>query len=595
MEESGVENVPKTALWKRLFRVPAFYCLFALIGCIIALVHSEPSIHNVHVIRNHQDSIVTLPYSEEMGKGEIFYVEMDVVPSWAKNFSIKLTPDDCFKAIFINDAEVSLDKYPDHCSWAKGFTIPAKDLEKFAGEADTYHFSMKVENGGGAAGINATAFTVSIAKNLLYIFAALLVAIITFSIGCKLHINKKLLLLFLLGLFLRVAYTQNTGYRERSYDVDGHLEYINIIADKHHIPDASEGWSCYHPPLYYLGAVPVKYISSWFGLSQTGATQWYSLFISLATLAFGLACLRIFAFGRAFWIAAILWTFWPGFVLSAPRIGNDILFYFAHVLCLWACLRYITESKGNFLLIAVLSAFAAYWSKSTGAITIALTALTMVIHFIPRVFSYAKKFKSEYFSIGIFAALSITAGALMLRSKGLIANTSGLNGHLKVGKDPVHFLYFDIPNFIAQPFTSAWADGKGREYFWNYLAKTSLFGEFELTSSELGIWLATIISVAFIILLIIGIIGLWKTKWSKASIILGAQAIAFFTATAYLRYKYPYSCSNDFRFIMPVLLSCGYCVGNGIFAGNTSLRWKFFGSITTAIFVGCSIALILIL
>lgn len=595
MEETGVKNVPKMALWKRLLRAPAFYCLFALVGCIIALIHSEPNIHNVHIIRNHQDSIVTLPYSEGMRKGEIFYVEMDVAPSWTNSINVKLTPDDCFKAISINDADVNLEKYPDHCSWSKGFTIPAKDINELVGQAKSYHFFMTIENGGGSAGVNATAFTTSFAKKLLYIFVALLIAIITFSIGCRLRINKKLLLLFLLGLFLRVAYTQNTGYRERSYDADGHLEYVNIIADEHHIPDASEGWSCYHPPFYYVGAVPFKYVFEFFGLPATAAVQWYSLFISLATLAFGLACLRIFASGGAFWIAAILWTFWPGFVLSAPRIGNDILFYFAHVLCLWACLRYITESKGKFLLIAVLSAFAAYWSKSTGAITIALTALTMAIHFIPRVFSYAKKFKSEYFSIGIFAALSITATILMLRGSALIGNSSGLHSHLKVGNAARNFLYFDIPNFITEPFTSAWSDGKGREYFWNYLAKTSLFGEFELNTSEFGIWLATIISIAFIILLIIGIIGLWKTKWSKASIILGAQAIAFFVAAAYLRYKYPYSCSNDFRYIIPVLISCTYCVGNGIFAGNTSLRWKFFGSITTAIFVGCSIALILIL
>ena len=33
--------------------------------------------------------------------------------------------------------------------------------------------------------------------------------------------------------------------------------------------------------------------------------------------------------------------------------------------------------------------------------------------------------------------------------------------------------------FNKKVFTSSWVDDGGRQYFWNYLLKTSLFGEFD--------------------------------------------------------------------------------------------------------------------
>jgi hypothetical protein len=37
-----------------------------------------------------------------------------------------------------------------------------------------------------------------------------------------------------------------------------------------------------------------------------------------------------------------------------------------------------------------------------------------------------------------------------------------------------NYLWFDLRTFVTAAFTSAWDDDKGRQYFWNYLLKTSL-------------------------------------------------------------------------------------------------------------------------
>ena len=68
--------------------------------------------------------------------------------------------------------------------------------------------------------------------------------------------------------------------------------------------------------------------------------------MSLLTLALGLACFREFLWGGPRYIAALLWSFWPGLVLASPRIGNDVLFHAMHILVLWGCIRY-TNSKNE--------------------------------------------------------------------------------------------------------------------------------------------------------------------------------------------------------------------------------------------------------
>ena len=108
---------------------------------------------------------------------------------------------------------------------------------------------------------------------------------------------------------------------------------------------------------------------------------------------------------------------------------------------------------------------------------------------------------------------------------------------------------------IAHPFENAWDDELVRQYFWNYMMKTSLFGEFVLLRKGAGVVFAEAVNVSFLVLLVYGIRGFWKKNVSRRSLLFTAQFLAFVLALAFLRFKHPFSCSNDFRYIAPVLLS----------------------------------------
>ena len=99
-------------------------------------------------------------------------------------------------------------------------------------------------------------------------------------------------------------------------------------------------------------------------------------------------------------------------------------------------------------------------------------------------------------------------------------------------------------------------------------------------------------SLSLLGLIIFAIRGWWKTRLDIYHWILSIQGIAFFAALAYCRYKYPYACSNDFRYIMPALLSFLPYVGLGVYQNGYSLKWKILGLITVMIFAVCSVVLI---
>ena len=175
----------------------------------------------------------------------------------------------------------------------------------------------------------------------------------------------------------------------------------------------------------------------------------------------------------------------------------------------------------------------------------------------------------------------------------VVANAGGNDNTVLIRNDPGNFLFFDIRTFLTQPYTDPWHDELGRQFFWNYLAKTSLFGEFKLLQTTAGNWLASLVSASFLVLLGFGLRGLWKSKWTKVNVLLAAQALFFFAAMIMLRLKYPFSCSNDFRYIVPVLLSCLPWVAEGMAGDNASVKLKSVGLLAVAVFVVCSSVLMM--
>ena len=567
--------------------------ILVLVAALAATMYwlACPVIENIVLHRQGQDTATNMPISLSMNDDELFSIEMDVMPGLGSNFKLDIHPDDCVTRLQVNGTDLPFREYPGFCSWNQGFILHKAEIERHVGKgASKYHIDMSLRNGSGLGGANIVLRCESVLMSFLTVLFFLCVGGLLFSVGGRFNIDRRLILIFFLGLLLRVGYTQATFYDERGHDTGGHISYIHLIADFHRIPAANDCWTCYHPPVYYVASAGVWTAAGWLGLTQQDAVKWFDFLISLVALAFGLACIKNSLWGMPRYIAALLWSVWPSFILASPRIGNDILFYAMHVIALWGCIRYIKTGMGKFLLMAVIAAAAAYWTKSTGAIAFGLVGLTVLMHTVPRLLR--KLGRLEWAGVGLLAVVGIIVIARVLGGD-VVANAAGNDGTVVVRNDPGNFLFFDIRTFLTQPYTDPWHDELGRQYFWNYLAKTSLFGEFKLLETVAGRWLASLVSASFLVMLGFGLRGLWKSKWNKVNVLLAAQALFFFAAMIMLRLKYPFSCSNDFRYIVPVLLSCLPWVAEGMAGDSASVKMKSAGILAVAVFVVCSSVLMM--
>ena len=566
------------------FKLPELYCAILLAACIVAGLAMRVTIDNVVLIRDGEPEKVTFPVAKKMNDGEMFRIELDINDPFHIAFDLRVVPDDCAENILINDKVVDISDIHDRCNFSKGFVLGDSVLAPYR-DGDKTHFMFRLKNNGGDAGLNLFIYQKSPSAAAANVGAVVFFALLCMLVARRLKLRGGLLLLFFLGIVVRTVFFANIPYTTYSNDVDGHVAYVQYIIEKHEIPPAEACWSCYHPAFYYLSAAPSFVLGDWAGVSGTTGLQVFSLFLSVATLFLGLLFLKGFLTGSTFGIASVLWTLWPLMILVAPRVGNDQMFYLLHILCLWGGINYLNKGRGKYLIVSVIASALAMWTKTTAAVTIGMVFLFAVCGYVQN-FRLLRPSRSELVAWALFAALVV--GVILQKLLGgddLVGNASGLNSRLRVGNEAFNYIFFDLRNFITHPFTSAWNDELGRQYFWNYPFKSALSGEFELSRVALGRTFATLVSVSFLGLLVYAVRGFWKTRLKTIHWLLLMQGGAFIAALMFLRIKLPFACSNDFRLIAPAILSFIPFVAMGVNVEGGSLKWKVLGYALVAGFV----------
>lgn len=570
----------------KFFKIPELYCVILLVASVVLTVISQAKIENVRLFRGSTSRVITLPLAESMGQGEMFRVDFDLKSMW-ESYDLRIIPDDCAEQALVNDSIIDLSKFRGHCDFGKGFVLHDSLIARYRNGSNT-HFSFVIKNNGGNAGINAAVVVKNPLARFIEFLAVGSLALLCALIARRFRLGGKVILILFIGIALRAFIFAHLPYNSFANDVDGHVAYVKYIIENHSIPGVDDCWTCYHPPVYYVSAIPSYMAATVVGVSANSGLQAYSLLLSILTLFFGVFFFKNFLSGSVLKISLILWTFWPLMLLVAPRIGNDQMFYMLHLLCLWSGLNYLNKGNGKYLIVTVLSSALALWTKSTGAVSIGMTFLFAVCGYVQNA-RFLRPTKSEYVAWFLFLiVVLLVVFQKLLGGSDLVGNSSGLHSALKVGNEAFNYIYFDLESFVTKPFTNAWTDEMGRQYFWNYMLKTSLFGEFDIGNLALLRNLAVFISVFFIGLLVCAIRGFWNKKLDVVHWLLIIQGAAFVAALMFLRIKHPYSCSNDFRYIAPAIVSVIPFMASGVVQKGASAKWKTLGITCVLGFVLCS-------
>jgi hypothetical protein len=303
-----------------------------------------------------------------------------------------------------------------------------------------------------------------------------------------------------------------------------------------------------------------------------------------------------------FWVVGVLFAFWPSAIIHSTRIGNDPLLYCLLAASLYYIVRWFRSDLKRDLLIASILTALTIVTKANGEILIPVIGIIGLYKMIKsrQWLDYIKLAIAPCLIILVAVAITIGPGLILKmegkRDKLYIDNIDGLSTANLVGNTASNYFWFDAKIFITEPYTDPYDDRMGRQFFWNYLGKTGLFGEFKYPGA-LSINTAVVMSfLAFLMIIytLMGIYHMTKEDFKRSAPIL-LSGFFLWAGVTYMRMTFP--ANIDFRYIVPILIT--FC---GLFAISTlnyrrigANRLANIGLAIASLFSFCSIIFILAL
>lgn len=475
----------------------------------------------------------------------------------------RIVPDEEIRSVLLNGQPVSLDHIPEQArrDWTRGFEL---DLDLQPGRNE---LEFVVRNEGGPGGVQLHLYPSWSTLTLLWLSGALLI----FALNALLPLSWGQRAILLLALIPLLTYWSGTPWSVRSHDVgglDGHFAYVQWIADRLSLPRPDAGWTFYHPPLYYMAGALVVRLGDVFGLDRAILLQLFSLGLWLVFLVASAATMRrlLRGPGAGLLIATAALAFWPSGIIHSIRIGNDAAAYACCGLLAYCLIGWWKTGSRRALIGMGIFAVLALLSKTSVLAIVAVAGLATCWKVVwPGRAGRVAALKPV---LWIGACVTLGVGLSVARnlyyymrgelSGWLVGNEGSLNAALRVPVELKSFIPLDIPTFLTFPWANAWDDASGRANFWNYLLRSALSGEFSFagTWSHLMAWLMGAALLALCVLMLKRVPEAFAASplARYRQLPMYGLLVLWLASLFALRIKTPYSCSNDFRYILPVLL-----------------------------------------
>jgi len=572
--------------------------LLVLLGLLGGIFYSIKSIQPTYsdftlVTPSGKTEPTEFPFFKESHESGYYRTYGKITLSALSGTIYRITPDDEILGLSINGTPVDLSIIPAHekRDYNKGFIY---DLTTYLRTGENA-IEIIYTDGGGKMGIIMSAVGSEGFIKFLYALIFLISMVIAYQVLKFAQVKTSIKVLFIGALLIRLLYFTVTPPDVREHDLGDHFGYTSHLSE-HWVPpsiDHAVGGAFFHPPLYYYtGAVVFKItqmIEPYNKYAAYRVQQLLSLIYSMGFVFFGLLILdKLLNLYRTslpieetteetsgcstthwcalskqhslFWIIGALFAFWPVSIIHSVRIGNDPLLYFLYSASLYFIMQWYFHDKKRDLMLATFIGAAAILTKANGEILVAVLAIIGLYKMIK-----TREWKT-YFKLAIvpcfvlFTAVAITvAPGLILKLQGkrdklYIDNIDGLSKANLVGNTASNYFWFDAKIFITEPFTDPYDDRMGRQFFWNYLGKTGLFGEFKY-DSPLNINTAVFSSFLAVLMLIYTFVGIYhmhKQDFKNLAAIL-LSGFFLWAGVTYMRMTFP--ANIDFRYIVPILIT----------------------------------------
>ncbi len=539
-----------------------------LLACVsvlwvsLALRGTQPTLHAFDV-QEGVERAAKLPWTISRPQlDRHLVVRFDATPLTPNRWQI--IPDDELVAVRLNGAEVSLSRISRKrlTDYERGFTLDLGGQVRWGSN----ELELTVNNHEHAGGLR-------LYPRGRWSFVLIGVGFLPWLWGLArvFRVTRGQRAVLLVALVSCCAYWSATAWNDRTYDAGfggGHMGYVTYVAEHWALPNPQSGWSFYHPPLYYVLSALVWSASGRFELPGTSMMQAFSLALWLLFLASSAGALRI-ALGderRRLVVATATVALWPSSALHGVRVGNDAALYATAGLAVYFLVSWWYTKRERYLTLAALCIGLAFVAKSNAAILAAAFVALVVLRMVRggRLSASTALAASLLLGAGVLAGLgnAIYHYRMGHTSDWLVGNIGTLDDSLRVPLDVASFIPLEAPTFLTQPWVFSRGSDTGRTNFWNFMFRSALSGEFgyELRSLRLLALVQGALLLTLVGSLVMGLLQLVTRKrlWSQ---LLGQQAAPWtimaalwFASLLALRIKAPFSCSNDFRYIVPILV-----------------------------------------
>ncbi|HWV14372.1 MAG TPA: glycosyltransferase family 39 protein [Cellvibrio sp.] len=618
------------SLFLTLVKSISTYLIIAAIAFIAVKLNSMQIVYSDFTVTTPggTTSATAFPFFASSNERGTYSLHGTATLTESSSRQVQIIPDDEIIGLAINGVAVNLEIIPiqQRRDYNKGFSY---DLTPFL-QTGTNQIDIYYTDGGGLMGIIMAPVQEDFYTRLLYILLTLALLFVIHLAIKNTSLSKSLQVLFLGALLVRVLYFIVTPADVRGHDLGDHMDYIKYLS-VHWTPPPLEqatGGAFFHPPLYYYTGAVVHKITQWFDPinlhAYERAQQLLSLVFSMGFVFFGLLILsrlldsykthhnsqRFTWFSASywcsayrenglFWIVGALFAFWPVSVIHSPRVGNDAILYCFLTAGLYYLFRWYQQDNKRDLMIASICAALATTSKANGEILIAAIVLVGLYKMI------RSRQWATYFKMAIAPGLVLFIGFAITVLPGLLLNlqgkreflyfedASGVSSANLVGNTAANLLWFDAKIFITEPFADPYDDRMGRQYFWNYLGKTGIVGEFKY-DGKLATNTTIICSFLAVWMMLYIIVGFYHMRREdikrQAPLIL--TGFLLWAGVTYMRVNVPVNI--DFRYIVPALVSfCAlYAVSIVTFRERGATRLANTGLAMAAAFTLSSIAFV---
>lgn len=625
-----------------LIKSKTLYLLIITLGLIAYNLQSiQPSFSDFTLTTpSGNTQAVASPGFMQSHESGVYRLAGTIEMSKSSSSILRIIPDDEILALTVNQKNVDLNRIPheQRKDYNKGFIY---DLSDYLQEGKN-QIEILYSDQGGMMGIVISAEGDANFAKLTYLLLTIFAILIALKLVNTLKFSTPIKVLFIGALVIRLVYFMVTPGDVRDHDLGDHIGYSEYLT-QHWMPppvDYATGGAFFHPPLYYYtGAIVYKatqLIEPNNKVAIFRVQQLLSLIYSMGFVLFGLMILnellslyrkpkieaepinpahaqevqekpgfiqrlcKSFKEDSLLWIIGALFAFWPVAIIHSVRIGNDPLLYFLFTASLYYIVRWYRHDQKRDLMIASIVGAAAILTKANGEILVAVLGVVGLYKMI-NTKQWATYFKMAIVPcVVMLLAVAITVGpGLMLKMQGkrdklYIDNIDGLSQANLVGNTATNYFWFDVKIFITEPFTDPYDDRMGRQFFWNYLGKTGLFGEFKYPSlMSVNTAVSTsFIAVLMFIYMICGLYYMAREDFKRMTPIL-LSGFFLWAGVTYMRMTFP--ANIDFRYIVPILVTfCGlYAVSILSFERIGATRMANIGKTLSVLFSVSSVLFIL--